>query len=248
MSRAGLFDLQDLFGTASPPDWLDARIAAVRTDVDPADAPDLLRTVTIDDAHAHTILTWRSPVRRAHWLAGRLAARTLADDLGWDLDTVRVKPLDTGAPTLVSGPRRQPISITHSGPWAMAAISAQTDRLGIDFEVGLTGDRLRLKDRICSRDEIALHSLENPALPEARRCETLSRVWVLKEAILKAYGVGLVAELRDFHVLGTTLDTPLQFRATQPLDPAIHHPLPDGLWGAVTRFEGHPLALVAVPP
>lgn len=246
MTSPRSFTLRALFDSACPPDWLDAHITTQATDLDPRLAPEALGAVARDPEEATRILAFLSDKRRRHWLAGRRAGSALAPMLGWGAAPAHIEPSLTGAPVLVQRHRRLPISITHSGDWAMAAASTSPALLGLDFEVGVK-DKLYLKARVCSRQEIDHHGLEDPDLPLAVRCERLARIWVLKEALLKAYGVGLVADLQSFMATSLELDAPLRFEALRPLHKDIPHPLPERLWGAVTRFEGFPLAIVAAP-
>ena len=252
--------LRSLFPSASLPPWLaPITLFGVRTARDPRDHPALLAQVAATAQEAQKVVGWRSDRRRAHWLAGRLAALEAARAQGWCYEGVVPHPV-TGAPRLRLGPSSEstqdhsktappvfhPLSITHSGSWALAAILPGHGVMGLDYEVGVR-DKLYLKKQICSREEILQHRLEDDALALTTRCARLSRIWVLKEALLKAYGVGLVAGLKDFMALSLELDTPLQLVASRPLHDSIPHPLPETLWAAVGEFEGHPLALVATP-
>ncbi len=230
------------------PSWLaPTLIVAVPTDKDPAQHPQLLTQAAAQDPDTiAAVPTWGSAKRRAHWLAGRLAAQEAARRvMGWT--QARVETTQTGAPILTQGDQSVPVSITHSGTWALAALNPALPLLGIDFEVGVR-DKLYLKERVCSRQEIELHGLEDPMLPLQERCDRLARIWVLKEALLKAYGVGLVVGLKDFHAQTLEYDSPLHFKSTQPLHQVIPHPLPSTLWSAVTHFDNHPLALTALEP
>lgn len=237
--------LSQLFPDLLPPTWLRSTVIfAARTTHDPAQDHDLLERVAQDERQAARVLTWRSDKRRQHWLAGRLAAMAVGEAMG--MGRARVDTTRTGSPLLVAGSHRAPVSITHSGDWALAAGASGVPLLGLDYEVGI-GDKLYLKDRICSRREQVLYGLGDPEVDPRLQASRLARVWVLKEAVLKAFGVGLVVGLKDIHVTELEWSAPSRFEAIRPLHEVIPHPLPEGLWGGVTRFEGFPLALVAAP-
>ncbi len=236
--------LRDLFPCAPP--WLQATIVAVDAGLDPADDLDALRAIVREPRRVDEVLGWRSLRRRQHWFAGRRAAQALAPSLKWPPTGSFVEQQPGGAPLLVWADRRHPITLTHSGTWALAALSPQTGIFAVDFEVGVQ-DKLYLKDRVCSRVEIERHRLEDPDLPFEERVDRLARIWVLKEALLKAYGVGLIADLKAFMAVDLSYDAPLRFEALSLLHADIPFPLPAGLWGAVTRFEGFPLAVAADP-
>lgn len=252
--------LRALFPNAPLPPWLaHLTLFGVRTSRDPREHPALLAQAAATPEEAQKVIRWRSDRRRAHWLAGRLAALEASRAQGWTFEGIVPHPV-TGAPRLrlrghlgtlrgsqsTAGDIFHPLSITHSGPWAVAALLPEHAVMGLDYEVGVR-DKLYLKKQICSREEILHHRLEDDALSLKTRCERLARIWVLKEALLKAYGVGLVAGLKDFMAQSLELDAPLRLVASQPLHDSIPHPLPDTLWAAIGEFDGHPLALVAAP-
>ena len=239
------FKLSAVFEAADPPTWLEGHLVAVRTNVDPRDAPDTLAEVSQGPLESQAVLGWLSDKRRRHWLAGRRAAIALAPSLEWGPGQRHIETTGNGAPILVQGPLRQTVSITHSGGWAMAAFGP-TPILGIDYEVGL-GDKLHLKSQVCSRREILAHHLEDERILFAERCRQMAKVWVLKEAFLKAFGVGLVADLKGFMATSLESDVRLRFEGLRPLHAEIPYPIPKNLWAAVTTFHGFPLAVVAAP-
>ncbi len=242
--------LQQLFLPDLLPDnalgWPPVTLVACHADQDPARQPDLLSQAAPPE-EATACLTWRSTKRRCHWLAGRRAALQVGALLGWSTDRspVYVSPTSSGSPTLQQGARTLPVTITHSGDWALAA-AAPGYHLGIDFEVGLV-DQFHLTSRICAPGEAERHGITDTARPHEERRLALEHIWTLKEAILKAFGVGLIAELRHFEVLQIDADGTATFRAHHPLHEDIPHPLPKTLRAAITSFHGHTLAMVCAP-
>lgn len=222
-------------------------LVAARADLDPARHTHLLHALCPPEDAAR-VLTWRSEQRRQHWLAGRAAAQAVGVALRWTQphNPAWVHARDGGAPALQQAHRALPLSITHSGPWALAA-AAPGWHLGIDYEVGLV-DQFHLTQRICAPGEAERHGLFDTTRPREDRRRALEAIWALKEALLKAFGVGLIAELRHFEVAHLAdHDGLAHLRALAPLHPDIPHPLPDDLLAATARFDGHALALVASP-
>jgi len=217
-------------------------IVAVLADLDPADADTIALRWLGPEQLAHTLL-WRSPLRRRHFLAGRIAAR-LAGALALHLapDLLHVTLTDTGAPRLHTPDHpHHPISITHSGRWALATASPPNTFVGLDYEVG-AGDKPHLAKTVCGPDELArFHLLDPDAGPR------FERIWVLKEALLKALEVGLVAHLDHFAVTHISPDGRVRFAASAPLHPRVPFPLPTTLRAAVARFDGHPIAIAILP-
>lgn len=225
-----------------PTGWPDLTLVAAQASIDPRDDPHTL-ALAAPHEEGQRSLTWLSKTRRQHWLAGRVAALQVGRRLGLPMDAAQVDSDQMGAPLLRWPGGSLPVSITHSGDWAMAA-AAPGWRLGIDYEVGIV-DQFHLCRRICAPGEAQRHGVLDPEAPHERRRRALEEIWTLKEALLKAFGVGLIAELRSFHVLERGPCARLE--ALEPLHPAIAHPLPQGLKAAVCDFEGHALALVASP-
>jgi 4'-phosphopantetheinyl transferase len=228
-------DLRDQFptlGAALPPV---ARCFASSTiDRDPLSDPGAVDLLGDDMGR---VATWRSRARRCHYYSGRVAAAAVARSVGLE---PRVDTDKLGAPFLHGTEGPEPISITHSGDYALAAI-AKGHVFGLDYEIGLAG-RAHLRRRVCGSGELRIHDLIDPET--ADRAWALGCIWTLKEALFKAYGVGLVAELKDVEVGPVAPDGHVHILALRPLHHAIPHPLPAGLYAAVTRFEGHPLAIV----
>lgn len=225
--------------------WDACAIVARKTNLDPADHPNLLQRAAWPQ-NGQNVLTWRSTKRRKHWLAGRLAALDLNDQLRhFAQDSpLQVSTDQNGAPQLQEGKNTLPINITHSGDFALAA-AAPGHALGIDFETGIH-DQFHLTRRICAPGEAERFQIHNETVPHERRARHLGQIWTLKEAILKAYRVGLIARLQDFEVEDITPTGRAHFRALAPLHEDIPHPLPLSLWAAVTSWQGHPLSIVSI--
>ncbi|MBR4508341.1 MAG: hypothetical protein IKP23_02570, partial [Elusimicrobiaceae bacterium] len=84
-----------------------------------------------------TYKTFKIEKRKKEWLGGRYALKTLACDFfNFDIKYMEVNNLPSGQPVLlVPGGTKLPVSITHSGPYAAAAIALTGQAIGIDIEV-----------------------------------------------------------------------------------------------------------------
>jgi 4'-phosphopantetheinyl transferase len=85
-------------------------------------------------------------------------------------------------------------SLSHADGFAAVAVSRH-GAVGIDLELATrTADMLPIADHIWHPDEAkALASL-----PESEQATTLLQLWVRKEALLKAAGIGLSREMHSF--------------------------------------------------
>ena len=121
-----------------------------------------------------------------------LLLRDALERSGAELDRFALRTGEYGKPYLDGGPE---FSMSHAGPYAAVAVSDAP--VGVDIE----GPRctLRLAERWFAPAEYeAAAALEG----EAQRVY-LQRLWVAKEAFVKALGTGLQTPFRSFRV---TLD------------------------------------------
>ena len=98
---------------------------------------------------------------------------------------------DWGKPRLTGRDRPQ-FSLSHSGVWALCAVGDSP--MGVDIE--LPRCTLSMARRFFHPAEAAFVQ----SLPPQRQPEALCRLWVAKEAFLKAEGVGLHRPLSSFCV------------------------------------------------
>lgn len=131
--------------------------------------------------------------RQSEWMLARVAAKELARRRGLIAD-----PRDFTAD-------RPRVSISHSGPYAAAAIDVRP--VGIDIEVVREVD-----------ERAARHFLTNEDAAELERCTIANRIlhfWCAKEAAWKQRG-GAIALLRDVPLTftGQSVDG-LQFREVE---------------------------------
>jgi phosphopantetheine--protein transferase-like protein len=128
-----------------------------------------------------------SPAARRSQANGALK-RVLGSCLDVAPELVRFGELPGGKPTLAG--RELEFNLTHSGTWAMIAVSREVP-VGIDLErprrFASAARFERLAQRICSPEEQA--AVAAAPNPEA----FLLRLWVRKEAVVKAEGTGVGA-------------------------------------------------------
>lgn len=119
--------------------------------------------------------------RRSEYLAGRALLRyALACHTGRDAAPLTIRVTADGKPECVDGPA---VSVSHSGDLVCCAI-AERGSIGVDVE---TGQRQRPVTAIAERYFTAAEACWLAADPQLR----FRMLWVLKEAYLKALGVGL---------------------------------------------------------
>ena len=103
------------------------------------------------------------------------------------LKQIDIVKLPSGAPQVFVGsvPDARSVSITHSGPWAAAAVSAPHTFLGIDLE--------KIEKRSRAWAEEFFDPAEKGPATEAH----LTKVWTQKEAVVKLLGRGLSLNTRE---------------------------------------------------
>ena len=175
-------------------------------DLTPGDAHVTVWLVVPDaERDAAIVAPWLSPAERqrrdgilhpralAEFLAGRRLLRTIMGGLA------NVPP---AAVELVENAHGA-ISLRQSCAWqfnlshteGLLAFAVSRDRVGVDVEwVTRPGRTVELADRYFAKSEVdALR-----ALPEAAQRDRFFDLWTLKEAYIKARGMGLAIPLRDF--------------------------------------------------
>ena len=127
--------------------------------------------------------------RKKEWLGGRYALKKLACDFfNFDIKHMEVNNLPSGQPVLlVPGGTKLPVSITHSGEYAAAAIALTGQSIGLDIEIVEQRRSSWVKQCFDKRE---LSSKSAPFLTE---------LWAKKEAVLKFLGVGLKLSCTDIN-------------------------------------------------
>jgi 4'-phosphopantetheinyl transferase len=133
----------------------------------------------------------RAAVRRL--AAGRLGVGACEIRLGRDACPGCSNP-DHGPPRITSPEGGLRMSLSRSGHWALVAL-ALTASIGVDVEVGPCDDEEALETVLSGAEAAHLRTL-----PPDRRSAALLRCWTRKEAVTKAAGTGIVADLRQVGV------------------------------------------------
>lgn len=133
--------------------------------------------------------------RRREWLGGRYALKKLASGFFiFDIRQIEVVNRTSGQPILgVPGGCSLPVSITHSGDFAAAAIAMAGMGIGVDMEVIEPRSTAWMKQSF-GDDEL---SSTAPVF--------LTELWAKKEAVLKFMGVGLSLDTRDIRFINGRL-------------------------------------------
>jgi 4'-phosphopantetheinyl transferase len=181
-------------------------VLVVAVDLDGMDADASM----LDEHERRRAERFRDPRLRRRHVAAHHALRRL---VGWWLEVppqaVIIVTDPRGKPAL--GDRRLSFSLSHSGGWALIALTAD-GMVGVDVEFG---ERLHDVDQLAGRvvDQDALGAFS--ALPQERRTAAFLTTWVRKEAALKAIGLGLPGGMEHVRIG----HDPLRLRGD-----FIHHP------------------------
>lgn len=238
---------------------LDSDSVAIRwLEVDRVDAADWPRLELLLDAEERARAARfrfdhdRQSYVAAHALArAMLSAHTDIAPADWRFTT---NPQGKPEAVLPPGHPRLRINLSHTRGLAAVALTVAHD-VGVDVEWrergGLT---LELADRFFAPDEIAALK----AMPAERLNEGLFAFWTLKEAFIKAIGLGLSFPLDAFaftleplaidFVPGKAVPGPWLFRRSQPTPThamalALRHPAPARV--SITAGAANAAALLA---
>ncbi len=134
--------------------------------------------------------------RQRYGLARVALRHLLAQYLQAEAKDLIFKTLDQGKP-YVDGVALS-FNLSHAGDRALIAIAgSELSHVGVDVEVKDRGvDPLPLVKRFFTKEEFKYIS----QVPKKRQAEVFLRFWVLKEAFVKAVGVGLSGGLDTFSV------------------------------------------------
>lgn len=137
----------------------------------------------------------RKDQQRALWIRVRSRLRELLGErLGVPPLEVRFVQMPGGKPIVMGGPH---FSVSHSAEYGLIAICDYRS-IGVDIECHRPTMDL---DAVACRVLAAEEQLHMAKLPTEARTEAFCRLWVRKEAALKAVGMGIAAGLSGFTVL-----------------------------------------------
>ncbi len=146
---------------------------------------------------SQTVHVWVVPLddpvkRRRHELAHAAQDQILASYLNLEPQALDYATRPGGKPILADGALE--FNLSHSGALALIAVSRDL-QVGVDLEQARSvRDETGLARRICTTRELA-------HLTQAADRDELLRLWVRKEAVVKATGEGLVHAINEIDVL-----------------------------------------------
>ncbi len=149
---------------------------------------------------------FRFPKRREEWLLGRWAAKSLVGSLpiyqNFSADEMEIDHAPGGAPylRLPSGSAAPDcLSISHCNPYALCGLSlGPMLKFGVDLERIEPRAENFIEDYFTPSEREMVH-----AYPVELRDLVATLVWSLKEAMLKALGVGLHWDTRRVEIMDT---------------------------------------------
>lgn len=175
----------------------------------------------LSEPEAARYAAFRIEKRRKEWLAGRLAAKSLLTSGGGNPADFEISMDKLGRPCCGGAL----VSITHSNGWAAAAAKPGSSFLGLDLE--------KIEERHRAWYADYFHPQELPL----RDPSEATRLWTIKEALLKALGLGLMADPLAIHTGEKILFTGKALERYRELgSPAFAvetRPSPEGFWMAV---------------
>ncbi len=176
--------------------WMNTRTPA------PSDTiPDISHLHFVDPIEAQS---FKVAKRAEEHAAGRFLIAYLLQQNGYIVEDYQIKRDEYRRPILI-GPEPISISITHSGGFAIAIIGPTELSVGIDVEPN-SGRQRNLLPLMASGNE--LEKLETAWDQDAETASTLTNlIWVLKEAVQKATGLGMGLAPQSFEVLGKEVIT-----------------------------------------
>lgn len=141
-------------------------------------------------------LSLKTDKRKREWAAGRLAAKRIASRVtGKPLEKITIEYGEGGKPFFLRNGKPFYLSISHSGEFACAtALKNGSSFVGVDIE--------KIEKRSATWAEDYFHESE---ISGDERIMTF--LWTVKEAVLKALGLGLSADLLD---VKTNLEKPFR--------------------------------------
>jgi len=134
---------------------------------------------------------------RSQLLLGKWLTRTcLSEYVDRDPAAWEIQATAHGKPELVPKQLDRPLcfNLSHSGDWMVLAVSRHP-QLGVDLE---NASRKRRVGKIAGRYFAPTEVSALLALPQAQQLERFYDLWTLKEAYIKARGLGLAIALDSF--------------------------------------------------
>jgi phosphopantetheine--protein transferase-like protein len=127
-------------------------------------------------------------------VVGLLLRQLLAHLTGFEASSMELQTGAHGKPFLAAPNRGPHFNVSHSSSCGLIALSNRFE-IGVDIET-VAGYKERVARRILAPEEFE----ELDRLDESERTRLFYEIWVIKEACVKATGMGLRTPLRDVAV------------------------------------------------
>ncbi|WP_432721088.1 4'-phosphopantetheinyl transferase superfamily protein [Jeongeupia wiesaeckerbachi] len=169
---------------------LAGRVRWWRIDIDAAREPDTAMLAHLAPLECVELRRYQRREDRARFAAVRSTLRLLlSGECGLAPSTVPIRRDRFGRPCLAEDGAGIDFNVSHAGKYGLIALS-RVGRVGVDVELERDFDVAELAELVCSADERSLLA----SLAEADRSSAFLRLWVQKEAALKAVGVGIASD------------------------------------------------------
>lgn len=153
---------------------------------------ELLKLVDVD--YQRKILRYRFWQDRQRSLFGHLLARyTIMQSYSLKNDAIAIAENVYGKPYVV-GHEEIHYNVSHSGNWVVCAVN--TSAIGIDVQE-MKEIKLTIAERFFSEEENAYLA----SLTREEQKQEFCTIWSLKEAYVKAIGMGLFQPLNEFSII-----------------------------------------------
>ncbi|MBO57964.1 MAG: hypothetical protein CMA77_03095 [Euryarchaeota archaeon] len=158
--------------------------------------PNISNLIFVDPSEAESFVTAKRAEEHA---AGRWLIEYLLLKSGRNPNSFIIERDDFRRPRLI-GPNAPSITITHSGGFAAAALGPKGADIGLDLEPVMTRPRNLLSMMSSGEEKMILESLfdNDEEIASSRTTD----VWVAKEAVQKAIGLGMGLPPQSFEVEG----------------------------------------------
>ena len=194
------------------PDWLWVNVEEIEAELDRDPTATLERFLSPSERTRFHGLKTRK--RSLEWLAGRIAAKRLIREVhfsgegalvGYPAITVDSNSLGAPEIRIVGEKGEEPrISISHSDGMAAAMLARDPAcSPGIDIEAVESRSAAFVRDYFTEKER------EQIAASEAERDVLVTAIWAVKEATLKALGIGARVDLRQIDVVIRSDETPM---------------------------------------
>uniref|UniRef100_A0A7S2XDX2 holo-[acyl-carrier-protein] synthase n=1 Tax=Lotharella oceanica TaxID=641309 RepID=A0A7S2XDX2_9EUKA len=155
----------------------------------------------------------KQKIHSLHWfedararLAGQLLIRHLACSVLGICPTTLTRQvterLDSGRPVIIGAPKNFEFSIAHDGNWVvleagLGGLAGETPLIGCDVVNTLRETKIERLPRVFTPEEWEqVRAVDDPDGQRIR----LMRRWAVKEAVVKALGVGIKFGMNNVHV------------------------------------------------